>query len=163
MAARPQRDPGPIVLPIRNSVRALIVRCNRVLLVRKRGPDGAERYALPGGGQEAGELLHQALRRECHEEIDSGVEVLGLLHVADAFAARAARPGGYRQRVEFVFHCQVPADYQPRSGPRPDRHQVAVVWVGLQHLDGIDLRPAGMAALIRQAAIGQGPVYLGIL
>lgn len=160
MSAEPKRVPQPVVPPIRNAVRALIVRCNRVLLVRKRGPDGADRYALPGGGQEAGELLHQALRRECREEIDSGVEVLGLLHVADALVARQ---GGYRQRVEFVFHCQVPADYEPRSGPSPDRRQVAVEWVGLQHLDGIDLRPAGMAALIRQAAIGQGPVYLGSL
>lgn len=152
-----------LAIPIRNSVRALIVQRNRVLLVRKSGPGGVQRYTLPGGGQDAGERLHEALLRECREEIGNGVEILGLLHVADAFRRRDGKAAGSRQQVEFVFHCRVPADYTPGNGPSPDKHQVAVEWVGLQRLDEIDLRPPGMAALVRQAALGEGPVYVGTL
>jgi len=33
----------------------------------------------------------------------------------------------------------------------------------MSNIDDIDLRPAGMAMLVRQAAPGDGPVYLGDL
>ncbi len=36
-----------VITPIRNSVRALILRQNRVLLLRKRGPGGVERFQSP--------------------------------------------------------------------------------------------------------------------
>ena len=159
--ARPAVD--VVAPPIRNSVRALIVRQNHVLLLRKRGPGGVERYAMPGGGQDAGERLQDTLLRECREEIDTGVEILGLLHVAESFKRCNGKTARHRQQVEFVFYCRLPPDYAPRSGRKPDKHQVAVEWVGLQHLDDIDLRPAGMAMLVRQAALGDGPVYLGDL
>lgn len=159
------QSPGleSIVVPIRNSVRALIVQRNQVLLLRKCGPDGSERHAMPGGGQDVGELLPQALLRECGEEIGCSIEIVSLLHVVETFKSRERKPISYRQQVEFVFHCRVPADYRPHNGPRPDKNQVAVEWVGLQRLDEIDLRPPWMVALIRQAALGQGPVYLGAL
>ena len=158
---RPSAD--AVVPPIRNSVRALIVRQNHVLLLRKRAPGGMERYAMPGGGQDDGERLRDTLLRECREEIDSGVEILGLVHVAETFKPCSGKAVRYRQQVEFVFHCRLPPAYTPRSGRKPDKHQVAVEWVGLQHLNDIDLRPAGMAMLVRQAALGDGPVYLGDL
>jgi len=56
-----------IVLPIRNSVRALIVRKDQVLLLRKRSRNGQQRHAMPGGGQDRGETLHDSLLRECRE------------------------------------------------------------------------------------------------
>jgi ADP-ribose pyrophosphatase YjhB (NUDIX family) len=152
-----------VVPPIRNSVRALIVHKNQVLLLRKRLPNGAQRYAMPGGGQDAGERLCDTLLRECREEIGTGVDILDLVHVAETFKQRDGKAVTYRQQVEFVFHCRLPAGYAPRSGRKPDKHQVAVEWVGLQHLDDIDLRPAGLASLVRQAALGDAPVYVGDL
>ena len=50
---------------IRNTVRAVIVRDNRILLLRKEDELQGERYALPGGAQEAGETLEQTVNREC--------------------------------------------------------------------------------------------------
>ncbi|MBP0050103.1 hypothetical protein H9C73_15355 [Marinobacterium sp. AK62] len=44
-----------LVPQIRNAVRALIVQDGQVLLLKKDGyASGGIRYALPGGGQEAG-------------------------------------------------------------------------------------------------------------
>ncbi|MCB1772172.1 MAG: NUDIX domain-containing protein [Gammaproteobacteria bacterium] len=150
-----------IVLPIRNAVRALVLRQGRILLLRKRYAGNVLRYALPGGGQDPGESLHDALQRECREEIGTEVAVLDLRHVADVFREREA--GGYRQQVEFVFLCRLPRGYEPVCGSKPDRRQEAVEWVGLQRLDEIDLRPAGYAALIRQVALDAGHVYAGLL
>src|SRR5687768_8900235 len=48
----------------RNSAKALIVKDGRILVIRKKV--GTELwYLLPGGGQEKGETLHEALKREC--------------------------------------------------------------------------------------------------
>ena len=67
---------------IRNAARALILRDGEILLLRKEDDDGSERYALPGGAQDPGETLRQALNRECLEEIGTEVEIRDLLHVA---------------------------------------------------------------------------------
>jgi len=152
-----------IALPIRNAVRALLLQQNRVLLLRKRYAGDDVRYALPGGGQDPGEPLQDTLQRECREEIGVEVEVLGLRHVLDVFRERTGRRGEYRQQVEFVFVCRLPDGYRPVCGSKPDRHQEAVEWVGLQQLDRIDLRPHGYATLIRQVAVDAGEVYAGLL
>ena len=152
-----------IVLPIRNSVRALIVRKNQVLLLRKRSRNGQQRYAMPGGGQDRGETLHESLLRECREEIAAKVDIIGLAHVANAFKPLDAKLISYRQQVEFIFYCDVPKNYRPRQGKQPDKNQVGVEWVSLDRLEKIDLRPQGMADLIRRAASGRGPIYAGTL
>jgi ADP-ribose pyrophosphatase YjhB (NUDIX family) len=64
-----------IVPPIRNTARALILQDNNILLLRKDGYEQGERFALPGGGQDLGETLEQALHRECLEEIGSRIEI----------------------------------------------------------------------------------------
>jgi 8-oxo-dGTP pyrophosphatase MutT (NUDIX family) len=56
-------------LRIRRAVRAIILDPDdRVLLVRFDFPDGAVRWAAPGGGIMAGEATLDALRRELAEE-----------------------------------------------------------------------------------------------
>jgi ADP-ribose pyrophosphatase YjhB (NUDIX family) len=163
IAAQYQPPVRSIVSPIRNSVRALIVRKNQVLLLRKRSRNGLPRYAVPGGGQDRGETLHECLERECLEEIATKVDILGLAHVANAFKPLDAKLVSFRQQVEFIFFCRVPKNYKPRQGKKPDKNQIGVEWVKLQNLDKIDLRPVGMADLIRQTASGKAPVYAGTL
>lgn len=149
---------------LRNLARALIIRRNEILMVCKQTADGASRrYALPGGGQQPGESLTQTLLRECLEEIGTQVEIDALVHVAEVEKAAPRGAGHLRHQVEFVFRCRVADDYVPRVGERPDKRQVGVEWVGLQQLSQLDVRPEGMAALIRDMAIGQGPVYVGRL
>src|SRR5210317_493790 len=93
---------------IRNAARALIIRQDRILLLRKEGGGRGERYALPGGAQDPGENLRDALNRECEEEIGTAVDIGELLHVAEFFKLRDTQPPTRRHLVEFLFRCAVP-------------------------------------------------------
>ena len=146
---------------IRNAVRAVITRNDSILLQRKLDDNGSERYALPGGAQEHGERLTQALQRECEEEIGTRVDVIDLLFVGDYFKQRQTDPPTTRQLLEFLFACSVKPDYQAQNGPRPDKHQVEVLWVPLEQLVEINLVPADYVELLMQQK--QSRVYLGQL
>ena len=152
-----------LVPQIRNAARALVVRDGRILLLRKQGDARGERYALPGGAQEPGETLEQALNRECMEEIGTEVRILDLLHVADWFKRRETVPPSTRQLVEFLFGCEVPEGYQAHNGHRPDKHQVAVVWVDLDVLTDIRLFPLSLASHLANYPRKDSGVYLGTL
>lgn len=148
---------------IRNAVRALIIRDDRVLLLRKGGDERGERYAFPGGAQDPGETLEQALHRECLEEIDTETEILDLLHVADYYRRRSGSPPTLRHQIEFLFSCSVPDSYVPHNGSHPDGHQLEVVWTGLDVLRDIQLLPRSIASRIASPDRTDGRVYLGLI
>jgi len=148
---------------IRNAARALIIRDERLLLLRKDGGDRGERYALPGGGQEHGETLQDALERECLEEIGIKVIVRDLLHVADWFKPRDTVPPSTRQLVEFLFACDVPGNYEARNGHRPDKHQVDVVWIDLEQLSDVQLFPRSLSTYLTNCPNSRYGVYLGTM
>jgi len=148
---------------IRNAARALIVRDDRILLLRKQGYSDGERFALPGGGQDPGETLRQALLRECEEEIGARVVVHDLIHVADYFKVRDTDPPSTRHLVEFLFHCGVPDDYTPMNGAHPDKHQVEVVWAQLDALPDMPLFPRSLAVFLGQRFTTPPDVYMGVI
>lgn len=151
---------APLEGPIRNAPRAVIMREGRILLLRKSDELKGERYALPGGAQELGETLRQALNRECLEEIGCEVIIGDLLHVADWFKPRLTDPPTTRHLVEFLFTCEVPESYQPRNGHHPDKHQLEVVWVPLATLHEVALLPR---SLITHLTGDTTLTYLGTL
>jgi 8-oxo-dGTP diphosphatase len=57
---------------------AAIFRDGKVLLVRRARKPALDIWTLPGGGVEAGEMLHQAVRREVMEETGLTIEVVAL-------------------------------------------------------------------------------------
>ena len=156
---------------IRNAVRAVIIKDEQLLLLRKEYEDGSELYALPGGGQDTGETLEAALKRECLEEIGCDVELHELLQIADYFKPRATQPPSRRHLVEFLFRCSVAADYSAGNGPHPDRHQVDVIWVAIGDLHRLPMMPASLANVVgtlcersTMSASGSAQqIYIGVL
>jgi 8-oxo-dGTP pyrophosphatase MutT (NUDIX family) len=148
---------------IRNAARALIVRDHQILLLRKEYEDLSERFALPGGAQDPGETLQQALNRECEEEIGTPIEIRDLVHVADYFKPRDTQPPSTKHLVEFLFDCRVPAGYVPTNGHHPDKHQVEVVWAALDELEGMPLYPLSLVSYIKTLRGGTRNVYLGLI
>lgn len=156
---------------IRNSAKAIILRDGQLLVNRMEYPDGYW-FDLPGGGQEPGETLEQALRRECREEVSVEVEIHGLRFVRDYIVRNhefaEENPDGHM--VAFMFLCSLPPGQEPRVGPVPDggvtgagqvSAQVGVEWLPIDSLEDYPLFPKTIRPLIRDVANQRHPVYLG--
>jgi len=150
-------------LNIRNCVRAIILRGDKILLLRKVYEDGREQHVLPGGAQDFGETLEDALHRECEEEIGERTTIIDLMYLADYFKPRPQSSAGYRHQVEYLFRCKLPDSYEPHNGLHPDKHQHSVVWVDLAQLARVQLSPAGLRQHLGRIKTDSHPVYLGTL
>jgi 8-oxo-dGTP diphosphatase len=150
------------MFPIRVSAKAVIIRHGSLLAIQKQDRWGAY-YLLPGGGQEFGESLYQAIRRECLEE--TGLEVVpgDLLFVRDYIGRNHefAREDGNMHQLELMFACQIEGDALPGMGPAPDVDQTAVVWLPLEELEKYRLYPKALIARLQQLSADHHPVYLG--
>ena len=144
--------------PIRVAAKAVIVQDGKLLVTKHVDREGPW-YLLPGGGQEAGEPVHETLRRECREEI--GVEVRELLYVRDYIGHHEfAEHDGDEHTVELMFACAMHAGQVPRNGPNPDNSQVGVAWLALGDLDTYRLYPKALKHVLA-AREQRGGVYLG--
>ncbi len=155
-----QLEPG-----IRNAVRAVIYNDQGQLLVLQKAPgsSGAP-FALPGGAQQPGETLSEALQRECLEEIGTTVEIGPLLYLADYCKPRSNLPERFRQQLELLFSCRVAPNYRPHCGAHPDKRQTGVLWIDPQRLDKRALAPGRWGELLRTtAAKSTLPGYLGVV
>jgi len=146
---------------IRITVRAVIIQDNKVLLIKKDSPQEGVRYNLPGGALEPGETLHQAVIRECLEEINSAVEAFDVLHIADFFIPKLDPKPYTRHQLEVLIQCQTPVDYIPSSGPDPDKHQVGVEWLPVEKLAEQTISPNFFAELLINLHSQEHTVYLG--
>ena len=147
-------------LRLRQAVRALVIDPEeRVLLVRFEFPT-ATVWALPGGGVEAGEDAHAAIRRELVEEAGLNDAVLGpeiwhRRHVAPF-------PGGrWDGQEERIFLVRAPA-FTPRpalsEAALRAEYVTAIRWWTRAELAATDaqMRPTRLAALL-DALLRDGP------
>lgn len=66
-------------------VRVIIIRGNRVLVVRQQKSNGQDVYILPGGGIESGEDIFAAAKREVAEESCLKIKAKQLLYLKELF------------------------------------------------------------------------------
>jgi ADP-ribose pyrophosphatase YjhB (NUDIX family) len=143
------------------SVKAIIVVDGRLLVTRNQDEAG-DYYLLPGGGQEHGESLRDALRRECREEIGADVEVHDVLLVRDYIGRNhdaATRHQDFHQ-IEIMFGCTLLGDLAPGGGTNPDEMQTGIVWLDLGALNEHRIYPSVLPELLPRLATGT-PIYLG--
>jgi 8-oxo-dGTP diphosphatase len=130
-------------MPIRNSAKALIIRDGKILLTKNKDGNGYF-YLFPGGGQEQGETLNEALKRECIEEIGREVEVGELIHIRE-YIGRNHEHASFDydvHQMEFYFRCSMFNEMDKDPAPtNPDSHQVGVEWMDLNELTKCRLYP----------------------
>lgn len=149
--------------PIRNSAKAVIVQDGRLLVIRLEDQYGTA-YVFPGGGQEKGEELKDAVARECLEEIGQAVNVGELLHIREYIGKNHefAEWDADIHQVEFYFACDlIDPEATVFEGSNPDDHQVAVEWIALEDLSNIRLYPKTIGELLLKS--GSSSIYLGDL
>ena len=82
---------------IRNSAKALIINNGKMLAIKIRD-NHEEWYIMPGGGQDAEELLPETVCREVAEEMGIVVKCKELLFVIEGLH------GEDFHRIDLVFH-----------------------------------------------------------
>jgi 8-oxo-dGTP diphosphatase len=147
---------------IRNSAKAVIVQNEYVLLTKNTDYRGVF-YLFPGGGQEPGEELKDAVARECIEETGMAVEVGELLHIREYIGRNHefAETDSDVHQVEFYFACSVETDGpEPvMNGDLPDSNQIGVEWVPLKALPDLRVYPSSLGAKL--AGLLTLPCYMG--
>jgi 8-oxo-dGTP pyrophosphatase MutT (NUDIX family) len=146
---------------IRNSIKAIIVRDNKLLTIKCHDHLGTF-YLLPGGGQHHGETMPEAIKRECMEEIGCDVEPGRLLFIREYLADNhefAKFDAGVHQ-IEFMFECTICKECIPKNGHRMDSWQVDVEWLKLTDLMKYRLYPQKLRPLLMEDG-NKGTIYLG--
>ena len=146
---------------IRNSAKAIIIRDGCLLLIRNRDEEG-DWHMLPGGGQNHGETLREALLRECQEEIGVPVQI-GELRLVREYIGKNHEFAGQdaeTHQVEFMFECRIDAASAPATGKSPDVHQTGVAWIPLTELQACRLYPRVLCEILKNGLTGPPIRYL---
>lgn len=139
---------------VRSSAKALVLHEGRLLAIRI-SDGGEEFYIMPGGGQQAGELLPEAVAREVAEETGLRVSVGDV-----AFVIEGAQ-GESSHRVDLVFRCEL-AGEAPETVRHADANQTGYAWLEVATLNRAPLYPSRLRRPIMRLAAGMPqPVYLG--
>ena len=132
-------SPWPVV-----AVGAIVWKQERFLLIRRGKPPRQGGWSIPGGRQEAGETVHDAVHREIREEAGIEIDILGIAAVVDLID---------RDQEEIRHHYTVIdmlADW--RSGEtRAGDDAMDTAWVTLEEIAEYDL-PELQVEVIVQAA-----------
>ena len=139
---------------IRYSAKALIINNGKMLAI-KLSNGSEEWYIMPGGGQEAEELLPDTVRREVAEEIGIMVNVKDLV-----FAIEGVH-GECFHRVDLVFLCEYAGEIENAILHR-DAYQVGYDWLDINTLNHVQLYPSKLRRQIMNLYEGKEyTVYLG--
>ncbi|AZN40958.1 NUDIX domain-containing protein [Paenibacillus albus] len=137
-------------------VQAVIFQGNSVLTIKKIDDDGEVCHILPGGKQEFGETMEQALRREVFEEVGIQVEVHELLFLREFISANHinAEENGELHIVSPIFLCRMhPDDVIPQTPPNPDPDQIGVEWIDLNGLSSLKFYPQELVPRLIESAV----------
>ena len=95
---------------------------NEILLLKATYADHA--WGLPGGGLDVGETIHEALIRECHEEI--GCEIL-VDYLSGVYFHSAVNSHA------FIFKCQLPTSAEIKLSDEHSEYR----WFSIDELSAV--------------------------
>ena len=132
-------SPWPVV-----AVGAIVWKQDRFLLIRRGTPPRQGGWSIPGGRQEAGETVHEAVHREIREEAGIDIDITGITAVVDLIDRDQSGIKHHYTVIDML------ADW--RSGEaRAGDDATETAWVALEEIADYDL-PELQIEVIHQAA-----------
>ena len=132
-----------------------VVRNDRgEILLIERTDNGL--WALPGGAQEIGESVKDAVRREVREETGIEVEVTGLTGIySDPAHVISYDDGEVRQEFSLCFAARAIS-----GSLRPSSESRQAQWVAPDQVSGLKIHPS-MRLRIQHGLRGRSAPYIG--
>jgi len=149
----------------RVGVKAIVIHNGRLVTVKKHDDRGPP-YGFPGGGQEAGETLVQAVRREFIEETGQDIHVGRLLFVREYIGKNHehAATDVAVHVVDHLFLCALHDPLAPLHALTPDDDQAGVEWLPVAYLADYRFFPRALMSQLIEIACNaprSGPIYVG--
>ncbi|KOY16782.1 NUDIX domain-containing protein [Paenibacillus xylanivorans] len=148
-------------MKIRSSVCALIIKDDQILTIKKQDKDKFE-YILPGGGQEFGETLLDALHREVREEVGAGIKNTRLLFVREYIGKNhehSERDEGLHI-VSHMFSCEI--EEENKYQLELDHDQVGVEWIKIGEQPNYNFYPKELITHLKKLDIERSfETYIG--
>ncbi|MCX5066421.1 NUDIX domain-containing protein [Micromonospora lupini] len=151
---------------LENSAKAIILNGSKVLVLRylDRKMGLGVWYSLPGGRQQFGETLAEALVRECREELGAEVVPGRLLFVREYVHARheLADSGRDQHKIEFYFLADLQSDLHAdylASDDVADEGQQGMRWCDVADLRELNIFPTGLRNLEGLLNSGTDPYW----
>ena len=135
--------------PVRNSVKAIIIKNDKLLCIRKSDKDGYY-YLLPGGGQEKNETFIETVKRECFEEIGAEIKVLKLIYIREYIGKNHEfKNTDDNHQVEFMFECELISEPNTNNANNIDDGQNGIEWVDINNSNEYRVYPKILLARIK--------------
>lgn len=130
-----------LCIPVRNSVKAIIIRDNKLLCIKKSDSVG-DYYLLPGGGQNKDETFEETVKRECCEELGAKISVNNLRYIREYIAKNHEfKETDNSHQVDFMFSCDLLTKPDFESAHEKDDGQSGIEWIDLAKSDEYRIYP----------------------
>jgi 8-oxo-dGTP diphosphatase len=148
---------------VRSTAKAIIIDQGKILLNQCHDEHNGTYYALPGGGQDRYETLHQALARECLEETGYTVEPLRFAalyeEICDDPHIREHYPE-YAHKLLHIFVCRL-RTIAAVPPVETDEAQIGIAWIAFSDLEQARVLPAPVGRCLRSLIENDTPLFLG--
>lgn len=148
---------------VRSTVKAIVIHEGNVLLNRCFDPKNGVYYSLPGGGQQQGETLAEALTRECLEETGYSVKPVRFVALLeeiclDPFILECYAE--YAHKMLHLFVCMLSSP-EVAAPTETDESQIACEWIPISRVAALNLLPKQVKEQFSRLISGEGSMFLG--